>query len=117
MIITKTQLQPINGQYIAVNGSILNIKGLVELTITFDKIEITQRFLCVDSNLFLALLGYDFLRKNKVDILTSANCLLIKNVPIITHMHKKRNNERETMGRNILTNKTNDKSFEDDTLL
>ena len=27
---------------------------------------------------------------NKVDILTSANCLLIQNAPIITHMHKSR---------------------------
>ena len=112
-IITGTQLQPINGQYIAVNGSILNIKGSVELTITFDKIEITQKCLCVDTNLFLALLGYDFLRKNKVDILTSANCLLIQNVPIITHMHKKRNNISENMGRHISANETNETNFED----
>ena len=28
--------------------------------------------------------------QNKVDILTSANCMLIQNVPIITHMHKSR---------------------------
>ena len=38
MIINGTQLQPIKGQYIAVNGSLLNINGSVELTITFDKI-------------------------------------------------------------------------------
>ena len=59
------------------NGSLLYIKESAELTVTFDKIEITLKFLCVDTNLSLALLGYDFLRKNKVDILTSANCLLI----------------------------------------
>ena len=44
----------------------------------------------MDINLSLALLGYNFLRKNKVDTLTSANCLLIQNVPIITHMHTSR---------------------------
>ena len=38
-IIDKTQLQPIKGHYIAVNGSLLNIKGVVELRIVFDKIE------------------------------------------------------------------------------
>ena len=59
------------------NGSLLNIKGSVDLTVTFDKIEITHKFLCVDTKLSLALLGYDFLRNNKVNILISANCLLI----------------------------------------
>ena len=76
-IINGTLLQTIKGQYITVNGSLLNIIGLVYLTLTFDKIEITQNFLCVDTKLFLALLSYNFLRKNKVDILMSANCLLI----------------------------------------
>ena len=84
------QLQPIKGRYMVANGSLLSIKGSIDLTIAFDKIEITQKFLCVDSQLTLALLGYDFIRKNKVDILTSASCLLIQNVPIITHMHKSR---------------------------
>ena len=98
-IINGTQLQPIKGQNIAVNGSFLNIIGSVELTITFDKIEITQKFLCVDTKLFLAMLGSNFLRKNKVDIFTSANCLLIQNVQIITHMHKRRNNVHENMER------------------
>ena len=42
------------------------------------------------TNLSLALLGYDFLRKNKINILTTANCLLIQNVPIITYMHQSR---------------------------
>ena len=67
-IINEWPFQPILGQYIAVNGSLLNIKGSVELTITFDKIKIAHKFLCVDSKLYLALLGYDFLCKNKVDI-------------------------------------------------
>ena len=69
-------------------GSLLNIKGLVELTVAFDKIEITHKFLCMDTNLSLALLGNNFLPKNKLDILTSANCLQIQNVPIITQMLK-----------------------------
>jgi hypothetical protein len=72
------------------NGSLLSIKGSINLTIAFDKIEITQKFLCVDSQLSLALLGYDFISKNKVDILTSASCLLIQNVPVITQMLKSR---------------------------
>ena len=84
------------------NGFLLNIKGSVELTVAFDKIEITQNFFCVDTNLSLALLGYDFLRKNKVDVLTSANCLLIQNVPIITHMHK----SRKTVGVILTANYT-----------
>ena len=105
-IINGTQLQPVKGQYLTVNGSLLNIKGLVELTITFDKIKTTPKFLCVDTKLFLALLGYNFLSKNKVDILTSANCFLIQNVSIITHMHKRRNNVRENMGRHISANET-----------
>ena len=89
-IANKEQLQPIKCCYMVANGFLLNIKGSAELTVTFDKIEITHKFLCVDTNLSFALLGYDLLRKNKVDILTSANCLLIQNVPIITHMHKSR---------------------------
>ena len=113
-IINGTQLQPIKGQYIAVNGSLLNIIGSVELTITLDKIEITQKFLCVDTKLFLALLGYNFLRKNKVDILTSANCLLIQNVQIITHMHKRRNKVREYIERDISSNKIDKMSFKDE---
>ena len=56
----------------------------------------------MDTNISLALLGYDFLCKNKVDILTSANCLLIKNVPIITHMH----NSRKTVGVILTANST-----------
>ena len=113
-IINQRQLQPIKGQYIAVNESLLNIKGSVEFTITFDKIKIKHTFLCVDTKLSLALLGYDFFRQNKVDILTSANCLLIQNVPILTHMHKMRNNVRENMGRHISANETYEKSFEDE---
>ena len=116
-IINEGQLQPIKCKYIAVNGSLLNIKRSVELTIIFDKIEITHKFLCVDTNISLALLGYDFLRKNKVDILTSANCLLIQNVSIITHIHKRRNNVPEHMGRHISANETYENSFEDEALL
>ena len=86
----KGQLLPVKGRFMVANGSLLSIKGSIDLTIAFDKIEISQKFLCVDSQLSLALLGYDFIRKNKVDILTSANCLLIQNVPVITHMLKKR---------------------------
>ena len=70
--------------------STLTIKGTAKLTVTFDKIEIIHTFLCGNKKLLLALLGYYFLRKKKVDILTSANCLLIQNVPIITHTHKSR---------------------------
>ena len=70
------------------NGSLLNIKGSVELTVAFDKIKITLKFLRGNTNLTLSLLGYNFLRKIKVDILIRANCLLIQNVPIITEMHK-----------------------------
>ena len=110
-IINKVQLQPIKCQSIAVNKSLLNIKGSVELTIAIDKIEITHKFLCVDTKLSLALLGYDFLQTQKVDILTSANCLLLQNVPIITHMHKRRNKVRENMGRHISANEIYEKSY------
>ena len=89
-IANKAQLQPIKGRYMVANKSLLNIKGSAKLTVTCDKIKITHKFLCVDTKLSLALLGYDFLRNNKVDILTCANCLLIQIVPIITHMHKSR---------------------------
>ena len=111
----RGQLQPINGQYMVPNRSLLNIKGSVELTVAFEKIEITHKFLCVDTNLSLTLLRYDFLRKNKVDILTSANCLLIQNVLIITHMHKisktigvilTANSTIEPYSKNILKGKT-----------
>ena len=85
-------------------GSLLNIKGSAELTVNFDKIEITHKFLCVDIKLSLALLGYDFLSKNNVDILACANCLLIQNVPIITHMHK----SRKTVGVILTANSTID---------
>ena len=84
------------------NGTLLNIKGSVERTVAFDKIEITHKFLCVDTKVSLALLGYDFHRKRKVDILTSANCLLTKNVPIITNIHK----SRKTVGVILTANST-----------
>ena len=71
----------------------------------------------MNTKLFLALLGYNFLRENKVVILTSANCLLLQNVPIITHLHTRRNNVRENMGQHILANETNEKSFEDEAFL
>ena len=67
-IANKAQLQQIKGRYMVANGFLLNIKGSAELTITFDKIEITHKVLCVDTKLSLALLGYDFFRNNKVDI-------------------------------------------------
>ena len=53
-IANKAQLQPINGRYMVVNEFLLNIKGSAELTVTFDKIEITHKFLCVDTKLSLA---------------------------------------------------------------
>ena len=65
----------------------------------------------------LALLGDDFLRKPKVDILTSANRLLIQNVPIITHMHKSRktikvilnaNSTIEILSKNIFERQTDE---------
>ena len=64
----KAQHQPIKGRYMVANGSLLNIKGSAELTVTFDKIEITHKFLCVDTKLLLELLDYDFLRKINIDI-------------------------------------------------
>ena len=68
----------------------------------------------MDTKLFLAMLGYNFLRKNKVDILTSANGLLIQNVQILTHMHNRRNNVHENMERDISSNKTDKTIFEDE---
>ena len=41
-ITTRGQLQPIKGLYMVANGSLLNIKRSIELTVVFDKIEITQ---------------------------------------------------------------------------
>ena len=67
-IANKAELQPIKGRYMVANGFLLNNKGSAKLTVTFKRIEITHKFLCVDTNLSLALFGYDFLRKNKVDI-------------------------------------------------
>ena len=60
-IANKAQLQPIKGRYMVANESLLNIKGSAELTVIFDKIEITHKFLCVDTKLSLAMLGYDLL--------------------------------------------------------
>ena len=54
----------------------------------------------MDTNLSLALLGYDFFCKTNVDILTNVNCLLFQNVPIITHMHK----SRKTVGVILIAN-------------
>ena len=58
-----------------------------------------------------------FFCKTNIDILTSANCLLIQNVPIITHMHKRRNSIRENISRHISANKTYDNNCEDDVLM
>ena len=98
-----------------VANGLLNIKGSVELKVNFDKIEITYKLYCVQTKLSLALLGYDFLRRNKLDLLTSANCLLIQNVPILTHMHQSRktvfviltaNSTIKTYSENILEGET-----------
>ena len=43
-ITNRGQLQPIKGRYMVANGSLLNFKGSVELTVAFDKIEITHNF-------------------------------------------------------------------------
>lgn len=64
-ISNEKQLQPIKGRDMIANRSLLNINGFTELTVTFDKIEITHTFLCVDTKLSLSLLGYDFLCKTK----------------------------------------------------
>ena len=48
MIANQAQLQLIKGCYMVANESLLNINGSAELTVTFDKIEITHKFLCVD---------------------------------------------------------------------
>ena len=72
------------------NGSLLAIKGSVVLNISLDTIEIQHKFLSVETKVTQALLGYDFLHKNKVDILTSANCIIVENMPILTHFHKSR---------------------------
>ena len=96
------QLQPIKGRYMVANGFLLNIKGSVELTVAFHKIENTHEFLCVNTNLSLELLSYDLFLKNELDILTSAICLLIQSVPIITHMHK----SRKTVGVILTANST-----------
>ena len=83
-------LQPSKGNFMVANGSLLEIKGSLELTICLDTIELQHKFLCVDTKVTQALIGYDFIRKNKIDILTSANCLIAHNVPILTHIHKSR---------------------------
>ena len=94
------------------NGFLLNIKGSLELTLYFDKIEITHKFLCVDTKLSLALLGNDFLSKKKVDILTNANCLLFQNVPIIFHMHKSRTTVRVLLTENSTIEQYSENIFE-----
>ena len=113
-IINGGELQPIKGQYMAANGSLRNIKESVEFTIAFDKIEIVHKFLCVDTQLSFALLGYGFLQQNKVDILTSANCLLIQNVPLITHINESRKSVSKDMGQQVPKNQTEQKSSVDE---
>ena len=86
----KQPLQPSKGKFMVANGSLLEIKGSVILNVSLDSIEIQHKFLCVDTKVTQALIGYDFLHKNKIDILTSANCIVIQNMPILTHFHKSR---------------------------
>jgi len=62
--------------------------GAIDLQITLERLTIMHRFLCVETKVSQALIGFDFISKNKIDILTSANCLLFKNVPILTHTYK-----------------------------
>ena len=66
------------------------MKGTNVLPILFDQIEVQHKFYCLDTKVSQALIGYDFIRKHKIDILSSANCIVIQNVPIITHFHKYR---------------------------
>ena len=86
----KQPLQPSKGKFMVANGSLLAIKGSVVLNVNLDNIEIQHKFLCVETKVTQALLGYDFLHKNKIDILTSANCIIVQNMPILTHFHKSR---------------------------
>ena len=62
------------------NEFFIHMKGAVKLTVAFDKVEITKKFLSINTNQSLALLGYNFVFKNKINILISANSMLIQNV-------------------------------------
>ena len=86
----KQPLQPSKGKFMVANGSLIAIKGSVILNVNLDNIEIQHMFLCVETKVTQALLGYDFLHKNKIDIFTRANCINVQNMPILTHFQKSR---------------------------
>ena len=48
-ITNRGQLQQIKIRYMVANGSLVNIKGSVELIVAFDKIEITHNCFIVDT--------------------------------------------------------------------
>lgn len=54
--------------------------------VQFDEIDFQYKFLCSDIDVSDTLIGYDFIWKNKVDMLTGASCLQINNVCVSRHL-------------------------------
>ena len=72
-------------KYVVANGTILPVEGSTELPIQIGGLKIIHRFLIVRTEVANILLGSDFLKTNKCDIMTSVNSLVAGNVVIPTH--------------------------------
>jgi hypothetical protein len=83
-----SELLRAKGNFQVANGTQLTVKGAIILPIELEGVELFHKFLCVDTQVSSALIGYDFIRKHKIDILTSANCILVQNIPVLTHIYQ-----------------------------
>ena len=75
----------LNLKYVVANGTTLLVEGSIERSIQIGSLELIYRFIIVSTEVVNILLGYDFLKTNKCDIMTSVNTLVAGNVAIFTH--------------------------------
>ena len=81
----KFTRNPVKSKYVVANGTKLPVEGSSELPIQVGGLEVTHRFIIVPTDVANILLGYDFLKQNKCDIMTSVKALVAGNVAVPTH--------------------------------
>ena len=79
---SRTQVK---SKYVVANGTTLPVEGSTELPIQIGGLEVVHRCIIVPTEVADILLGYDFLKINKCEIMTSVNTLVAGNVAIPTH--------------------------------
>ena len=79
---TRTKFK---SKYVVANGTTLPVKGSTELPIQIGGLDVLHHFIIVRTKVANILLGYDFLKTNKCDIMATVNSLVACNVVIFTN--------------------------------